>query len=136
MPDQSRWSEMTDADIEDLIRRLPGERPADALRERVLAAAPVQRRRTWVLQPSAALGTLAILIALDLLTISLQDRKLRWAGAEAPATSVQSVAASAADPDWAKAGSPLLSARFSIARAAPETYLQLRARLLETGEGG
>jgi hypothetical protein len=137
MPDQTRWSEMTDAEIEGLIRRLPVKQPAAELRGRVLARSAGATHRPPLLRPAIALGTLVVLIALDLLTLGAQERRLAGALPSAGAATI------ARQPDEADSlrelegvGMPYLSARLHLTRNDGETYWQLRTRLLETGEGG
>jgi hypothetical protein len=137
MSGPSRWSEMTDTDVEELIRRLPLRQPAAEVRERVLAVPQSARRRPSLLRPAVAFGTLAVLIVLDLLALGAQERRLAGALPSASAATI------ARKPDEADSlrdledgGMPYLSARLHLTRDDGETYWQLRTRLLETGEGG
>jgi len=137
MSDPTRWSEMTDAEIEGLIRRLPAKQPAAELRGRVLVRAAGATQRRPVLRPAVALGTLAVLLLLDSVVLAWQDRRMggeiRMTGTVAP-TVRPLPSDSWGDLDLA--GAPFLSARLRVADVEPETYLQLRSRLLEKGEGG
>jgi hypothetical protein len=137
MSDPTRWSEMTDAEIEGLIRRLPAKQPAAELRGRVLVRASRRVGRTAALRPAIALGALVVLLLLDSVVLAWQDRRMggdiRMTGTVAPAVKPLP-GDSLGDLDLA--GAPYLPARLRVAAAERETYLQLRSRLLEKGEGG
>ena len=137
MSDPTRWSEMTDAEIEGLIRRLPAKQPAAELRGRVLARASRRVGRAAALRPAIALGALAVLLLLDSVVLAWQDRRM---GGEIGMTGTFAPTVRPLPSDsWGDldvAGAPFLSARLRVADVEPETYLQLRTRLLEKGEGG
>lgn len=134
---EKRFAEMSDAEMGELIRGLPRREPAAELRERALVRASSRARRAAALRPAIALGALAVLLLLDSVVLGWQDRQM---GSEIRITRAVTPAAkplpgdSLGDLDLA--GAPFLSARLRVAHAEPETYLQLRSRLLERGEGG
>lgn len=134
---EKRFAEMSDAEMGELIRGLPRREPAAELRERVLARASSRARRAAALRPAIALGALVVLLLLDSVVLGWQDRRMggeiRMTGAVAPAVKPLP-GDSLGDLDLA--GAPFLSARLRTTDADGETYLQLRSRLLERGEGG
>jgi len=132
-----RFVDITDAEIEGLVRRLPGREPGEALRARVLAAGNSKPRRLTLLRPIVALGALAALVLLDVLALSRQDREMAAALPREGAAVVAGGFApddSLSDLDLPHA--PLLWAGLRMGEAHGEPYLQLRSRLLERGEGG
>lgn len=132
-----RFANMGDAEIESFVRGVPRRAPAADLRGRVLARASRGAGRGPALRPAIALGALVVLVLLDVAVLGWQDRRMggeiRMVRAVAPAVKPLP-GDSLGDLDLA--GAPFLSARLRVAHAEPETYLQLRSRLLERGEGG
>ena len=132
-----RFAAMGDAEIESLVRGLPRRGPASELRGRVLARASSRARRAAALRPAIALGALVVLVLLDGAVMGWQDRQL---GIAVPSAATGTIARQPTGGDSLSdldlAGAPFLSARLRVASAEPETYLQLRSRLLERGEGG
>jgi len=137
MSGHKQLSGVSDGDLEGLIRGLPTRQPAAELRRRVLARAEGSVRRARVLRPIVALGALAALVLLDVLALSRQDREMAAALPRKGAAVVAGGFApddSLSDLDLPHA--PLLWAGLRMGEAHGETYLQLRSRLLERGEGG
>ena len=134
---EKRFAEMSDAEMGDLMRGLPRREPAAELRGRVLARAATGTRRAGALRPAIALGALVVLVLLDGAVMGWQDRQL---GIAVPSAATGTIARQPTGGDSLSdldlAGAPFLSARLRVASAEPETYLQLRSRLLERGEGG
>ncbi len=149
------WSQVSDTDLEGLIRALPARRPAAGVRERVLALASRRARPAAWLRPAVALGALAVLLLLDALTLSWQERSIRR-----PIQVAQQVSRGTSPPvplsarpfgklrasgegvpdDWldelGPAGTPYMFAHLRSPNTDGETYLQLRSRMLKKAEGG
>ena len=126
--------------LENTIRGLPRREPSAALRSRVLAAtASAHHPRTWtraILAPAA----LIVLLALDLLVVTTQDRQLARALPAPPAAMVAAAEAPDHDLAWLRdLGLPEKSvALVALRRQAPspDTYFSLRDSLLTNGSGG
>ena len=135
--------EMSDEQLEHLVRGLPGRQPRAALRDRVLLGerrAPV--RRVILLRPAFAFGALVILVLADMVVLGLQDARLAARAGVSP--SVATVARSPAErdvPAWLReTGAEELGPRIAhmVAERPPDavTYSALLADLLQTGNGG
>jgi hypothetical protein len=143
MNDDTPYRDMSDEELEHLIRGLPGRQPRAALRDRVLLGArrrPV--RRGTLLQPAFALGALFILLLADIIVVGLQDAGLSArAGISPSVLTAQRAPAERDVPAWLREiGAEELDPRIAqmVAERPPHaaTYSALLADLLQNGNGG
>ena len=143
MNDDTPYRDMSDEELEGLIRGLPGCQPRAALRDRVLLGArrPSVRRAT-LLRPAFALAALVILILADMIVVGLQDGGLAArAGVSPSMLTAQRAPAERDVPAWLREiGAEELGPRIAwmVAESPPDaaTYSALLADLLQTGNGG
>ncbi len=127
---------MTDAEIEGVIRGLPRREPGEGLRGRVLAAAGSRPQRAMALRPALALAALVLFLALDLLALTVQDRRMAASIPRPSAVVTASESAPADDlSDLDLPRTPFVLAGLRGSEDRGETYLQLRNRMLR-GVGG
>lgn len=142
MTDRSRYRDMTDDDLERLIRDLPTRQPTAALRHRILSHVDQRNsRRPALSRPAFAFAALIVLLVADLLALSLQDAGLGLK--RAPAALIRAQPSPAEDQYLAwlhEIGRSGLTQRIALLRAQEErsryTYSALRRSLLDNAEGG
>ena len=142
MNDHSRYRNMSDEDLEDLIRGLAHRRPSAALRDRVLGLADRRVPGRFALpRPAFALAALFVLLLAALLILTSQNAGL--AMKRAPAAFVRAEASPAEGEylAWPEGiGRPGLTQRMALLRAhehkRQHTYSLLRRSLLDNAEGG
>ena len=143
MNDNAPYRDMSDEELEHLIRGLPGRQPRAVLRDRVLLGArrPSVRRGT-LLRPAFALGALLMLLLADIIVVGLQDAGLAArAGISPSVLTAQRAPAERDVPPWLREiGAEELGPRVAwmVAERPPDaaTYSALLADLLQTGNGG
>ena len=143
MTDRRRYHEMSDDQLESLIRSLPGRGPSSGLRARVLSHGlrphPTRRRAP---RPALAFGVLILLLVVDLLVLNLQNTGLAAIGGASPA-----VATAQARPQederlaWLRelgvSGIGLRVAHLSAdSGTRPQTRAEILRSLLAPGNGG
>jgi len=134
-----RYHDITDEDLENAIRGLPRREPRAGMRERVLShsTAP-QPHRARSPRLAFGLAALAVLLLADWLVIKSQDVGSPF-GASPQAVVAQSEPASrdevALMRELAASGLPL---RLAMRHPAPQpqTYFDLRNRMLNEADGG
>ena len=143
MNDDTHYRDMSDEELEDLIRGLPGRQPRAALRDRVLLAAqrrPV--RRVILLRPAFALAALVILMLADMIVVGLQDAGLAArAGVSRSVLTAQRAPAERDVPAWLREigvedFGPRIAQMAAERQPGAATYPALLADLLQTGNGG
>lgn len=129
------WSEISETELARLLRGLPGREPSADLRARVLTRAAHQPRRGRLPRPAFALVSLIVLVLLDFLVLTWQDRA---AGRASLPTTVVSAEQSDEQQLLDDLGLPagyLMTARVLSVEPPADTYFSLRNRLLQNGEG-
>ena len=134
-----RYHSMTDEDLESAIRGLPRREPRAGLRERVLSQsiAP-QPHRARSPRLAFGLAALVVLLLTDWLVLKSQDVGSPF-GASPQAVAAQSEPASGDEAalmrELAASGLPL---RLAMGHPAPQpqTYFDLRNRMLNEADGG
>jgi hypothetical protein len=143
MTDRRRYSEMSDDELESLIRGLPGRGPSSGLRTCVLShrlrPRPTRRRAP---RPALAFAAFICLLLADLLVLNLQDAGLAAIGRASPAV----VTAQARPQEderlaWLKelgvSGLGLRVAQLSAdSGTRPQTRAEVLRSLLAPGNGG
>ena len=136
---EHRYHDMTDEELENAIRGLPRREPRPGLRERVLAhvAAPVPRPR-GLARPAFAVAALIVLVLVDWLVLRVQDTGIaggRTSSAVVAQSEPPSRDEAALMRELAASGLPL---RLAMRHPGPqpETYLDLRNRMLNEADGG
>ena len=143
MTDRQRYREMSDDQLESLIRGLPGRGPSSGLRARVLSDSLRSRaRRRRAHRPALAFAALICLLLADLLILSLQDAGLAAIGGTSSAV-VTARARAQADEQmtWLReVGASGLGLRVAHLSAdsgtRPGTRSELLRDLLAPGNGG
>jgi len=128
------------ADLERLMRGLPRREPSADLRRRVLAAGAVTRRPLAQARPALAAAALVVLLALDLIVVTIQDRQFARILPAPPAAMVAAAPAPDHDLAWLRElGLPDESVAVAALRrqeVGRDTYFSLRDSLLANGSGG
>jgi hypothetical protein len=143
MNDDTPYRDMSDEDLEGLIRGLPGRQPRATLRDRVLSGVrrPAVRRLT-LLRPALGFGALIILLLADVIVVDLQDAGLAARAGVSPSVLTAERAPAGRDvPAWLREiGADEFGPRIAqmVAERPPHspTYAALLADLLESGNGG
>jgi hypothetical protein len=137
------YRDLTDHELERLIRGLPRREPGADLRRRVLLVWPAQtRRRSHLLRPALVLAALPLLILADALILNFQNASLRSTAADSiGALAARTPSGQSEFLAWVGdtgASSPLL--RIALLRAEreplPDTYSALLRDLCEGANGG
>lgn len=142
MTDRPRYDDLSDEELESLIRCLPGRGPSSDLRARVLShGLRAGRRRSRAPRPALALAALFALLLADLLILSSQNAGLGMKTAPAAVVRADTSATQNSDLAWlSESGRPGLTQRIALLRAQKQTrqhtYSLLRRSLLENAEGG
>lgn len=139
MSEHRRYRDMTDEGLETAIRGLPRREPRASLRERILShpIAPTPRRIS-AFRPAFALPALVVLLLADWLVLRSQSSGTLYSPSPQAAVA-QGGPASREEiglmRDLAASGLPLrLAMRHPSLQ--PETYLELRNRMLNEADGG
>ncbi len=143
MTDRRRYNDMSDDELESLLRGLPARAPSDGLRARVLSYGLRARRpRPHTLRPVLAFAALILLLVADLLVLHVQDTSLSAdAGASPAVVTAQAPLQDDESVAWLRelgvSGLGLRVARLSAdSETRPQTRAELLRSLLTPGNGG
>lgn len=142
MTDRPRYDDLSDDQLESLIRGLPARQPSAALRRRILSHADQRRaRRLSLPRPALALAALLVLFLADLMVIASQNAGLAVSAAPAAIARAHTSVVESDRPAWlsemgAEELGPRIAQMVTERLPNPPTYYELTAELLQTANGG